>query len=95
MRDQLRVGIVVFPGSNCDRDVAYVTGDVLGWPTQLLWHEETHIADYDLIVLPGGLVLAIICAAGRSPAFHPSWQQCSLMQRRVNGYWESAMAFKF
>lgn len=54
MTDQLRVGIVVFPGSNCDRDVAYVTSEILGWPTRLVWHEETNLADCDLVVLPGG-----------------------------------------
>ncbi len=71
MRDQLRVGIVVFPGSNCDRDVAYVTGEVLGWPTQLLWHEETHIANYDLIVLPGGFSFGDYLRCGAIARFSP------------------------
>jgi len=71
VKDQLRVGIVVFPGSNCDRDVAYVTADVLGWPTRLLWHEETNLTDYDLIVLPGGFSFGDYLRCGAIARFSP------------------------
>lgn len=50
----MKFGIVVFPGSNCDRDVAYVTRDILGQPTRMIWHQDTDIADVDAIILPGG-----------------------------------------
>ena len=36
----MKFGIVVFPGSNCDRDVALVTRDLLQQPTRMVWHEE-------------------------------------------------------
>ncbi len=49
-----RIGIVVFPGSNCDRDVALITKAHLQCPTRLIWHTETDLADCDLIVIPGG-----------------------------------------
>ncbi|URR34547.1 phosphoribosylformylglycinamidine synthase subunit PurQ [Thermosynechococcus sp. HN-54] len=71
MSHALKVGIVVFPGSNCDRDVAYVTSELLGWPTELLWHEETNLANYDLIVLPGGFSFGDYLRCGAIARFSP------------------------
>ena len=50
----MKFGVVVFPGSNCDRDVAYVTRDLLHQPTRMVWHEETDISDLDVVIIPGG-----------------------------------------
>lgn len=50
----MKVGIVVFPGSNCDRDVYHVLNDVLGISSQYVWHTETSIDNYDALILPGG-----------------------------------------
>jgi phosphoribosylformylglycinamidine synthase len=50
----MKFGIVVFPGSNCDRDVATVTHGLLQQPTRMIWHQDTDIADIDVLVLPGG-----------------------------------------
>ncbi|MEM9136151.1 MAG: phosphoribosylformylglycinamidine synthase I, partial [Cyanobacteria bacterium P01_F01_bin.42] len=49
----MKFGIVVFPGSNCDRDVAMVTQDILAQPTRMVWHQETDIDDIDVVVIPG------------------------------------------
>ncbi len=54
MRNRVRVGIIRFPGSNCDRDIARVLR-LLGNQTEYLWHAEGFaLPSYDLIVLPGG-----------------------------------------
>lgn len=50
----MNVGIVVFPGSNCDRDVYHVLNDVIGISAEFVWHMEKTIDDYDAIILPGG-----------------------------------------
>ncbi len=50
----MKFGVVVFPGSNCDRDVVYVTRDLLKQPTRMVWHQDTDISDIDVIVVPGG-----------------------------------------
>lgn len=50
----MKVGIVVFPGSNCDRDVHHVLNDVIGISAQYVWHMEKSIMDYDALILPGG-----------------------------------------
>lgn len=50
----MKVGIVVFPGSNCDRDVHHILNDVIGISAQYVWHTEKKIDDYDALILPGG-----------------------------------------
>lgn len=50
----MRTGIVVFPGSNCDRDVHHVLNDVMGINAQYIWHTEQSIDQYDALILPGG-----------------------------------------
>jgi phosphoribosylformylglycinamidine synthase I len=49
-----RFGVVVFPGSNCDRDCVHVLRHVLGYPTEFVWHEEEDLSGFDVVVLPGG-----------------------------------------
>jgi len=50
----MKFGVVVFPGSNCDRDCYNVPANVLGEEAVYLWHKETHLKDVDCIILPGG-----------------------------------------
>ncbi|EAK0829756.1 phosphoribosylformylglycinamidine synthase subunit PurQ [Campylobacter fetus] len=48
----MKVAIIHFPGTNCERDTQYAF-DKLGCETQIIWHKETSV-DTDLIILPGG-----------------------------------------
>jgi len=50
----MKFGVIVFPGSNCDRDVEMVTKGILNQPTRFIWHQDTDIDDLDVIVIPGG-----------------------------------------
>ena len=50
----MKAGIVVFPGSNCDRDVHHILNDVIGISSQYVWHTEKTIDNYDALILPGG-----------------------------------------
>lgn len=50
----MKAGIVVFPGSNCDRDVHHILNNVIGISAQYIWHTEKMIDDYDALILPGG-----------------------------------------
>ena len=50
----MKFGVIVFPGSNCDRDILMVTQGILGIPTRMVWHQETDIHDLDAIIVPGG-----------------------------------------
>lgn len=49
-----KVGVVVFPGSNCDHDAYYVFKEIIGADTKFLWHKEGSVGDRNIIVLPGG-----------------------------------------
>ncbi|MFS8814923.1 phosphoribosylformylglycinamidine synthase subunit PurQ [Synechococcus sp. R60.4] len=68
---KVRFGIVVFPGSNCDRDVAWVTRGLLGCPTRLIWHRETDLSGLDVVVLPGGFSYGDYLRAGALARFAP------------------------
>jgi phosphoribosylformylglycinamidine synthase subunit PurQ / glutaminase len=67
----VKFGVVVFPGSNCDRDVAYVTRDLLKMPTRMVWHQETNIDDLDVVVFPGGFSYGDYLRCGAIARFSP------------------------
>ncbi|NJL62211.1 MAG: phosphoribosylformylglycinamidine synthase subunit PurQ [Methylacidiphilales bacterium] len=71
----MKFGIVVFPGSNCDRDVAYVTRDILGQPTRMVWHQDTDISELDAIIIPGGFSYGDYLRCGAIARFSPVMQQ--------------------
>ncbi len=49
----MRSSVIVFPGSNCDRDIA-VALEKLQFKNKMVWHKETNLPKSDLIVIPGG-----------------------------------------
>jgi phosphoribosylformylglycinamidine synthase len=49
----MKSSVIVFPGSNCDRDVA-VALEKLQFKNQMVWHKESELPKSDLIVIPGG-----------------------------------------
>jgi phosphoribosylformylglycinamidine synthase subunit PurQ / glutaminase len=67
----MNVGVVVFPGSNCDRDVAWVTQNILQQPTRMVWHEDTDIQDLDAIIIPGGFSYGDYLRCGAIARFAP------------------------
>ena len=50
----MRASVIVFPGSNCDRDIKVALEKVTGAPVDMVWHGDTDLGATDLIVLPGG-----------------------------------------
>jgi phosphoribosylformylglycinamidine synthase len=67
----MKFGVIVFPGSNCDRDVAYVTRDILSQPTRMVWHQDTDISDIDVVILPGGFSYGDYLRCGAIARFSP------------------------
>ena len=63
----MRSAVVVFPGSNCDRDVAVALEKVTGGPVAMVWHGDAAVPPADLIVLPGGFAYGdyLRCGAAR------------------------------
>jgi phosphoribosylformylglycinamidine synthase len=67
----MTVGIVVFPGSNCDRDVRWALEGCLNLPTRFLWHEERDLGGIDAVVLPGGFSYGDYLRCGAIARFAP------------------------
>ncbi|MDY6785535.1 MAG: phosphoribosylformylglycinamidine synthase subunit PurQ [Cyanobacteriota bacterium] len=67
----MKFGTIVFPGSNCDRDVAYVTRDLLGQPTRMVWHQDTDLSDLDAVIVPGGFSYGDYLRCGAIAQFSP------------------------
>lgn len=67
----MKVGVVVFPGSNCDRDMYHVLSDVFGMDAKYFWHEDSLPWDLDAVVLPGGFSYGDRLRAGVIAAHSP------------------------
>lgn len=67
----MKVGVIVFPGSNCDRDMFHVLKDVFNLETQYFWHEDKLPNNLDAIVLPGGFSYGDRLRAGVIAAHSP------------------------
>lgn len=67
----MKIGVVVFPGSNCDHDCQYMLKDVLGQYVEMIWHKETLLAGLDAIVLPGGFSYGDYLRTGAIARFSP------------------------
>jgi len=67
----MRWGVVVFPGSNCDRDVFYLLQKVLGEDVVYLWHGKKDLNNCDVVVLPGGFSYGDYLRAGAIARFSP------------------------
>lgn len=50
----MKVGVVIFPGSNCDHDAIEWSSELLGLPTEEIWYQDRDLRGVDLVILPGG-----------------------------------------
>jgi phosphoribosylformylglycinamidine synthase I len=66
----MKVAVVVFPGSNCDRDAAHAVG-LAGAEGELVWHTETDLHGADAVILPGGFAHGDYLRAGAIARFSP------------------------
>ena len=64
------VGIIRFPGSNCEFDIAEVVGQ-LGGTSELLWHDSADLGDVDAVVVPGGFAHGDYLRPGAIARFSP------------------------
>lgn len=67
----MKFGVIVFPGSNCDRDLATVTQGILNLPTRMVWHQDRDISDLDIVVIPGGFSYGDYLRCGAIARFSP------------------------
>ena len=66
----VRIGVVVFPGSNCDRDTVHAL-DLAGAEPVVLWHEQASLDGVAAVVLPGGFAYGDYLRAGVIARFSP------------------------
>ena len=71
----MTAAIIVFPGSNCDRDTAVALQAANSRPPLLVWHRETTLPKVDLIVIPGGFAYGDYLRAGAIAAHSPIMQE--------------------
>mgnify|MGYP001805979154 CR=1 FL=1 len=72
----MKAAVIVFPGSNCDRDVAVSLEKSMGQKPLMLWHRTTEVpADLDLIVVPGGFSYGDYLRSGAMAAHSPVMQE--------------------
>ncbi|MDR2461318.1 MAG: phosphoribosylformylglycinamidine synthase subunit PurQ [Deltaproteobacteria bacterium] len=66
-----KTAVIVFPGSNCDQDCVRSWQTVTGLKADLVWHKESKIDNYDLIILPGGFSYGDYLRTGAIARFSP------------------------
>ncbi len=74
----MKFGIIVFPGSNCDRDMEHALRDDLGQEVVMLWHKDRDLSAFDVddcIVLPGGFSYGDYLRCGALARFSPMMEQ--------------------
>lgn len=82
----MKFGVVVFPGSNCDRDIHEALVNDLQQESQMLWHKESDLSSFtidDCIVLPGGFSFGDYLRTGAIARFSPIMQ--SVIEFAKNG----------
>ncbi len=70
----MNFGVIVFPGANCDRDIAYILRDILQQPTRMVWHEDRDLSGIDVVVVPGGFSYGDYLRCGAIAQFSPAMQ---------------------
>ncbi|MBF0585478.1 phosphoribosylformylglycinamidine synthase I [Prosthecochloris sp. N3] len=68
---EVTIGVVVFPGSNCDHDTEFAAASFPGVETRMLWHNEHDLQGSDMVVLPGGFSYGDYLRAGSIAKFSP------------------------
>jgi len=67
----IRIGIIVFPGSNCDRDCYHAATKVLGASAEFVWHKAETLPQLDAVIIPGGFSYGDYLRTGAIARFSP------------------------
>jgi phosphoribosylformylglycinamidine synthase subunit PurQ / glutaminase len=78
----MKFGVVVFPGSNCDRDAYHAATAALGQSAELLWHKDTSLKGADIVVLPGGFAHGDYLRTGAMARFSPIMREVQSFAER-------------
>jgi phosphoribosylformylglycinamidine synthase I len=78
----IKFAVVVFPGSNCDRDAYHAASDVLGQSAELIWHKDSDLRGADVVVLPGGFAHGDYLRTGAMARFSPIMREVKAFAER-------------
>ncbi len=67
----MRVGVIVFPGSNCDHDAWYAVNENLHGHAEFIWHQSSNLSGVDAVILPGGFSYGDYLRCGAIARFSP------------------------
>ena len=67
----MKAAVIVFPGSNCDRDVQVALRQAMGSEPEMVWHKDADFGQVDLMVLPGGFSYGDYLRSGAIAARSP------------------------
>jgi phosphoribosylformylglycinamidine synthase I len=70
----MKFGVLVFPGSNCDRDTYHVIAEIAHQPVAFLWHDQEDLGSVDAILVPGGFAFGDYLRTGAIAHFSPVMQ---------------------
>lgn len=70
----MTIGIIVFPGSNCDHDAYHALKHVMGVETKFIFHKETDLSGIDSVIIPGGFSYGDYLRSGAIARFSPVMQ---------------------
>ena len=71
----MRIGVVTFPGSNCNMDIVHALKDSLGYEAVELWHKDSDLQNVDAVVLPGGFSYGDYLRSGAIARFAPIMEE--------------------
>lgn len=71
----MRCAVITFPGSNCDEDIRYALGEILGADVRSVWHKDRDLQGAELVVLPGGFSYGDHLRAGAIARFSPVMEE--------------------
>ena len=78
----MKSAVVVFPGSNCDRDVAVALERIAGTAAVMVWHGDAELPEVDLVVLPGGFSYGDYLRTGAMAAHSPVMREVKARSER-------------
>lgn len=78
----MKTAVIVFPGSNCDRDAKVAVENVMGGDVVMQWHGDAEMPDVDFIIVPGGFSYGDYLRCGAIASNSPVMQE---VKKRANG----------
>ena len=66
-----KIGVVVFPGSNCDHDALHAISEILHLPAESIWHQSQDLSGFEAVILPGGFSYGDYLRTGAIARFSP------------------------